>query len=88
MAAAIDRLGLQLGERVVLTEAATGAYAVMPVLAALAGAQAFALANATRYASAEEIAEATLGLARIAGVRASIELVQEKVLAFSAGQIS
>jgi len=78
MAAAIERLRLQLGGHVVLTEAATGAYAVTPVLAALAGAQVFALANATRYASAAEIEEATLGLARIAGVRNSIELVHEK----------
>jgi hypothetical protein len=78
MAAAIDRLRLQLGGHVVLTEAATGAYAVTPVLAALAGARVFALANATRYASAEEIEEATVGLARAAGVETSIELVHDK----------
>ena len=78
MQAAIDRLGLQLGEYTVLTEAATGAYAVTPVLAALAGGRVFALANATRYASADEIAEATLGLAAAAGVRDAIELVYEK----------
>jgi hypothetical protein len=78
MNAAIERLGLQLGGYAVLTEAATGAYAVTPVLAALAGARVFALANATRYASADEIQEATLGLARVAGVRDSIELVHEK----------
>ena len=78
MKAAIDRLDLQLGGHSVLTEAATGAYAVTPVLGALAGAHVFALANSTRYASAEEIEEATLGLARIAGVRDSIELVYEK----------
>jgi hypothetical protein len=78
MRAAIDRLGLQLGEYVVLTEAATGAYAVTPVLAAMAGARVFALANATSYASADEIAGATLGLAAAAGVREAIELVHEK----------
>jgi hypothetical protein len=76
--AAIDRLDLQLGEYTVLTEAATGAYAVTPVLAAMAGARVFALANATRYASADEIAEATLGLAEAAGVRDAIELVNKK----------
>jgi hypothetical protein len=78
MTEAIDRLALQLRGHVVFTEAATGAYAVTPVLAALAGAEVFALANATRYASAEEIAQATLGLARIAGVGDRIELIQEK----------
>ena len=78
MNAAIERLSLQLGGYAVLTEAATGAYTVTPVLAALAGARVFALANATRYASADEIQEATLELARVAGVRDSIELVHEK----------
>src|SRR5215468_12703651 len=78
MQAAIDRLGLQLGEYTVLTEAATGAYAVTPVLAALAGARVFALANATRYASADEIGKTALRLAQIAGVEDRIELVYEK----------
>jgi hypothetical protein len=78
MKAAIRRLGLELDRHAVLTEAATGAYAVTPVLAALAGARVFALANATRYASADEIEEATLGLAETAGVRDCIELIYEK----------
>jgi len=78
MKAAIRRLGLELDRYAVLTEAATGAYAVTPVLAALAGARVFALANATRYASADEIEEATLGLAETAGVRDCIELIYEK----------
>ena len=51
MTAAIERCELDLSGRVVLTEAATGAYAVTPVLAALAGAQVYALAAATRYAT-------------------------------------
>jgi hypothetical protein len=78
MNAAIERLDLQLGGYAVLTEAATGAYMVTPVLAALAGARVFALANTTRYASADEIREAALELASVAGVRDSIELVHEK----------
>jgi hypothetical protein len=77
MEAATGRLRLDLRGRVVLTEGATGAYAVTPVLAALAGARVFALANATRHAPAKAIAEATLGLARIAGVEDQIELVRE-----------
>ena len=48
MTAAIERCQLDLAGQVVLTEAATGAYAVTPVLAALAGAQVCALAAATR----------------------------------------
>ncbi len=77
MESAVSRLRLDLSGRLVLTEAATGAYAVTPVLAALAGARVFALANATRHALAAEIAEATLGLARIAGVDDRVELVHE-----------
>jgi hypothetical protein len=78
MKAAIGRLDLELGGHAVLTEAATGAYTVTPVLAALAGARVFALANTTRYASAEEIGKATLGLAHAAGVEDRIELVCDK----------
>ena len=78
MKAAIERLDLKLDGRSILTEAATGAYAVTPVLAAFAGARVFALANETRYASADEIEKATLELARIGGVEDRIELVYEK----------
>lgn len=78
MKAAIESLGMKLDGCTVFTEAATGAYAVTPVLAALAGAHVLALAHATHYASADEIKEATAGLARIAGVEDSVELVHDK----------
>ena len=78
MKAAIGRLDLELAGRAVLTEAATGAYAVTPVLAALAGAHVFALANTTRYGSADELEKATLGLAHLAGVGDRIEFIYEK----------
>lgn len=77
MLAAIDRLDLALGGRTVLTEAATGAYAVTPVLAALAGARVLALGNGTRHATADEIHAATMGLAQYAGVADRIQLVHE-----------
>jgi hypothetical protein len=79
MKAAIGRLDLELAGRTVLTEAATGAYAVTPVLAALAGANVFALANTTRYGSADEIEKATLSLAHLAGVGDRIEFIYEKI---------
>ncbi len=78
MAAAIERCQLDLAGRVVLTEAASGAYAVTPVLAALAGAQVCALAAATRYATAGELAAGTARLARLAGVAGRIELTGDK----------
>lgn len=68
MNAAIDRCQLDLAGRTVLTEAASGAYVVTPVLAAMAGAEVFALAAPTRYASAGELQAATTELARLAGV--------------------
>ena len=58
-----------------LTEAATGAYAVTPVLAALAGARVYALAGPTRYATAPELAAGTTALARLAGVADQVELI-------------
>lgn len=78
MAAAVERCQLDLTGRVVLTEAASGAYAVTPVLAALAGAQVCALAATTRQATAAQLAEGTTGLARLAGVAAQLELITEK----------
>jgi hypothetical protein len=78
MTAAVERCQLDLAGQVVLTEAASGAYAVTPVLAALAGAQVYALAGATRYATAPELAAGTAELARLAGVADQIELIPAK----------
>jgi len=78
MTAAIERNELSLEGRTVLTEAATGAYIVTPVLAAMAGADVYALAAATAYASSAELREATLELAELAGVPDRIRIVREK----------
>jgi hypothetical protein len=78
MRAAITRCELDLRGRTVLTEAATGAYVVTPVLAAMAGADVYALAASTEYASAPELRTATLELAESAGVVAQINLITEK----------
>jgi hypothetical protein len=51
----VDALGLDLKGKTVLTEAASGAYVVTPVLAALAGAKVFAFTKTTRYGTVEEI---------------------------------
>ena len=78
MRSAITRCELDLAGRTVLTEAATGAYAVTPVLAAMAGAHVYALASATDYASAAEITAATSELAHAAGVTGRVVLATEK----------
>lgn len=75
---ALDRCQLDLSGLTVLTEAATGAYAVTPVLAALAGADVYALAARTPYGSSDEIRQATAELARLAGVADRIHLVPNK----------
>jgi len=79
METAIKRCQLDLSQAVVLTEAASGAYIVTPLVAAMAGAKrVFALTRTTRYGSVEEIAAQTLDLARLAGVEGRIEVITEK----------
>ena len=59
MREAVDRCDLDLQGLTVLTEAASGAYVVTPVLAAMAGADVVAVAAGNAYSSAEEIRELT-----------------------------
>jgi hypothetical protein len=75
---AITRCRLDLDGLTVLTEAANGAYVVTPVLAAMAGADVYALGLGNPYGSAEEIADVTGELARVAGVEDRIQLVYQK----------
>jgi hypothetical protein len=73
-----DRCRLDLRGRTVLTEAATGPYLVTPVLAALAGAEVYALAATTAYATADELEELTSDLAERAGVRDRLHFVPDQ----------
>ena len=79
MASAVLELELALAGRVVVTEAATGAYGVTPVLAALAGArEVHAVAGDSRFGTAEEALASTQDLAAAAGVGHRIELLTSK----------
>jgi hypothetical protein len=78
MRAAVERCSLDLTGYTVLTEAASGAYAVTPVLAAMAGAEVWALAGNTRYATSPELDKAVLDLAQRAGVTSRVQLIREK----------
>jgi hypothetical protein len=79
MRQAVERCNLQLQNAIVLTEAATGAYAVTPVVAAIAGAKkVFALTRTTRYGTGEQVKILTQQLAGIAGVSDRIEFITEK----------
>ncbi|MDQ1293170.1 MAG: hypothetical protein QG608_1051 [Actinomycetota bacterium] len=69
MRRSLDETAPDLRGATVLTEAATGAYAVTPVIAALAGADhVYAVTRSTRYGSAAEVMKGTMSLAEAAGV--------------------
>jgi hypothetical protein len=51
----IEALNLDLKGRTVLTEAASGAYVVTPLIAAIAGAKVYAFSKTTRYGTTEEV---------------------------------
>ncbi len=59
----VEALSLDLKGKTVLTEAASGAYVVTPLLAALAGAKVFAYSKTTRYGTREEVFAATRDIA-------------------------
>ena len=79
MRSAVRRCELDLSGAAVLTEAASGAYAVTPVLAAMGGAaQVVAVTRPSRHGTVEEVREQTLRLAELAGV-GRIEIMAEKL---------
>ena len=83
---AVDALELDLQGRVVYTEAATGAYVVTPVLAALAGAQrVIAATRATPHGSVDEVIAQTRALAELLGVWEQITIATERRPADVAG---
>jgi len=75
---AVADLDLDLGGTTVLTEAATGPYAVTPVLAALAGArEVHAVTAATRHGSVDDVVTQTMDLATRVGVADRISVTTE-----------
>ena len=63
LARQVKALELDLKGKTVLTEAASGAYVVTPVIAALAGAKVFAYSKTTRYGKLEDVFSSTRELA-------------------------
>jgi hypothetical protein len=79
MQAAVLRVQLDLDGRAVVTEAATGAYGVTPVIAALAGAREIqAVAGESRFGTAAEAIASTRALASAAAVDDRIAFVASK----------
>lgn len=65
----VDRMEIDLSGAHVLTEAATGAYAVTPVIAALAGAASVtAVTRPTRYGDVSDVISGTMAVAHVVGV--------------------
>jgi hypothetical protein len=75
---AVERCALDLSGRTVLTEAASGAYVVTPLIAALAGAQVTAVTGDSRYGSVTEVERATMDLARSLGVAGRITITTQR----------
>jgi hypothetical protein len=64
---------------VVLTEAASGSYAVTPIIAGLAGAQRiYAVTRSTAWGTLEAVEQETMDLAERAGVADRVVVIQEK----------
>lgn len=79
MCDAIERCQLDLSGSVILTEAASGAYVVTPVLAAMAKAEyVYALTRSTPYGTVEQVTAQTLELAALVGVQDRIEVITQK----------
>ena len=77
---AVERVSLDLTDRVVLTEAATGAYVVTSVLAALAGAEVHAWTRATSHGTIAEVRDQTEWVAHELGVWDHITIDHERSL--------
>ena len=75
---AVERCSLDLTGTRVLTEAASGAYVVTPVLAALSGAHVVAITADSRYGSAQQVMAATTALAARLGVADRIEITTRR----------
>ncbi|MBK7141057.1 MAG: hypothetical protein IPH75_03115 [bacterium] len=74
----VHNLRLDLTGFEVLTEAATGHFAVTAAIAALAGARVQAIATDSPYGSADDAALATLAMAKAVGVESRIRIVSRE----------
>lgn len=77
---AVDRCALDLHGARVLTEAATGAYVVTPVIAALSGAHVVAVTADSRHGTAAQAADATRALAVELGVADQIVITADRAV--------
>lgn len=82
---AVLKLELDLSGLTVLTEAASGPYAVTPVIASMAGAKrVLAVTADSPYATADEVVRQTRALESACGLPHRVEIVQQRRLEFFA----
>jgi hypothetical protein len=77
VAEAIGRCDLRLNGLKIITEAATGAYVVTPIMAAAAGAEVVAVTRKTRYGTVAEVRQRTMELARLCNVTDRVHVMDE-----------
>jgi hypothetical protein len=78
MRRSITATGLNLSEVTLLTEAASGAYGVTPIIGAMAGARCvYALAGSSRYGSVRDVAAWVSELADASGVTGIVNVVED-----------
>ena len=79
MAGLVDRLGLDLRDLVVVTEAGSGAYALTPVLAAMAGARHVrAITRDSSWGTVSEVRATVEAACTLAGVSGGVELTTSR----------
>ncbi len=76
---AVRTFALDLSGNVVLTEAATGWFALTPLIAAIGGAErVYAITRDSSYGTAHDVRERTLRLADVFGVAGKIEILESR----------
>ncbi|QOP45839.1 hypothetical protein [Sulfurimonas paralvinellae] len=74
----IDKFSLNLTNKIILTEAATGNYVVTPIIIACSGAKkVYAFTKASKYGSIEEVKRQTYELAKYLDVESKIEIITD-----------
>ena len=74
----IEKFALDLNNKKVLTEAASGNYVITPIIAAICGADVVAFTKDSNYATIDEVKNQTYALAENFGVEDKITIVTDK----------
>jgi len=74
---AIAKFKLNLKNKIVITEAATGNYVVTPIIAALAGAEVYAFTKSSRFGTTDEVVYQTNYLSKKLNISHKIHIVNE-----------